>query len=138
MSGELRSWAVALVLIGMVVVGTSIFIGGMAVEYGQTVDDFSYINTTSEMYGIAENMDSKVEESGAQEGEGWESWRILQSFWAALNMLRSMPDIFISLVSDMAVLLPFTVSGWVTGGIITFALIAILFGFIAAWQRYSP
>jgi len=110
MAGELTKMLTGLVLIALVVVGSTLFLGGFANSYPATAqniseDNFSYFNKASAINGnmsaIAESLQSQESQ---QVGILETSYNIIAGAFNVIMQLFSVGDLLITLVGGYGIL----------------------------------
>lgn len=133
---ELKSVIIGIVLVSMIVLGFSAFMGDIKKNYDLTIDDSGFTNT----YNKLDQMNNQTSDmQNLIEGSNIESenaiYTMSKGAWSAMKMTFESFQIFGAMVNDFANTIGLPV--WVVTGIMTIFIVTLVFIIISAIFRFN-
>jgi len=129
--GKISSIIIGVVLLGMIVIGFSSFSNNLASTYGRNMSTSQYesMNKIDNISNNVNNMRDKLDKGSDSDMSADADIGLLTGGWSAIKLILNLPDILISLVSDIANILG--VPHIFVTGITVIIISVIIFGLIS-------
>jgi len=140
MGGEIRGLVIMALLVAMVSIGLSTFLGGLSSEYpgmadNVSADDFSYFDQSERVYNLTESLSANIQ---TQETSGTDildiPFMIISGGYTSLMLVFGAGDLVIALVSGIGIVASSVGISldWAIGIILTIVAVIVAFAILNA------